>query len=191
MTDQTNNPPFSIQPVLENEATRLVPLKEADFERLYTVASDPKIWEMHPNKNRYEPEVFRIFFEGAIESGGAFLIFDKPGEALAGSSRFYNYNATDNSIFIGYTFYAVQYWGTGLNTQVKQLMLDYIFQFLNTIYFHIGAENYRSQKAIEKLNAVKIKEEWVAYHGEPDRLNFVYKISRKQDFPGKIQPLNY
>ena len=55
----------------------------------------------------------------------------------------------------------------------------------------MGAENYRSQKAMEKMNEVKIKEEWVEYHGEPDRLNFVYKISMKQDFPGKIQPLNY
>ncbi|ANH83645.1 acetyltransferase [Niabella ginsenosidivorans] len=171
--------PFSIQPVLENEVVKLVPLKETDFERLYAVASDPKVWEMHPNKNRYEPEVFRAFFEGAIESGGAFLIFDKLSGELAGSSRFYNYSAEENSIFIGYTFYAVKCWGTGFNTQVKHLMLDYIFQFVNTVYFHIGAENYRSQKAIEKLNAVKIKEEWVTYQGEPDRLNFVYKISRE------------
>lgn len=180
MSGQQSIPPFSVQPVLENEHVKLVPLKEDDFEQLYAVASDPGIWLMHPNKDRYLQPVFRTFFEGAMQSGGAFLCITIPAGELAGSTRFYNYNAEDNSIFIGYTFYATQYWGAGLNTAVKQLMLDYIFRFVNIVYFHIGAENYRSQKAIEKLGAVQLKKEWIAYHGEPDRLNFVYCIRREQ-----------
>lgn len=171
-------PPFSIQPVLEHEQATLIPLKAEDFERLYVVASDPAIWQMHPNKNRYRRDVFQIFFEGAMQSGGAFLCWNTASGELAGSTRFYNYNAEDSSIFIGYTFYATKYWGTGFNAAVKQRMLDYILRFVNTVYFHIGAENYRSQRAIEKLGAVKLKEEWVAYHGEPDRLNFVYCIQK-------------
>lgn len=170
---------FSLQPLLSNETASLVPLKEEDFERLYAVASDPDIWKIHPNKNRYERTIFKTFFEGAMKSGGAFLIFSLPSNQLAGSTRFYDYNETDNSIFIGYTFYATAFWGSGLNRSVKALMLNYIFQFVDTVYFHIGAQNYRSQKAIEKIGAVKIKEETVAYHGEPDRLNFVYKIEKK------------
>ncbi|MBZ4188388.1 GNAT family N-acetyltransferase [Niabella beijingensis] len=177
MTDHLPTPPhFSLQPVLEDERVQLIPLKENDFEQLYAVASDPAIWQQHPNKNRYQREVFNTFFEGALQSGGAFLVADKTYGRLAGSTRFYNYDAVENSIFIGYTFYATAYWGTGLNTRVKRLMLDYIFRFAGAVYFHIGAENYRSQKAIEKLGAVKLREEWVAYHGEPDRLNFVYRI---------------
>ncbi|WP_300596623.1 GNAT family N-acetyltransferase [Niabella sp.] len=178
MNASPSTPPFSIQPVLENAYVKLIPLKETDFERLFAVASDPAIWQMHPNKDRYQRKVFETFFEGALQSGGAFLCEAPPNGGLAGSTRFYNYDPQENSIFIGYTFYATKFWGTGLNTQVKQLMLEYIFQFVNTVYFHIGAENYRSQKAIEKLGAVKLKEEWVAYHGEPDRLNFVYCINK-------------
>ncbi|MCF3111493.1 GNAT family N-acetyltransferase [Niabella sp. CC-SYL272] len=171
--------PFSLQPELEDERIRLVPLKAEDFEKLFVVASDPAIWQMHPNKNRYQREVFSTFFEGALQSGGAFLCLAMPSGELAGSTRFYNYDPQEHSIFIGYTFYATRFWGTGLNTHAKQLMLHYIFRFVNTVYFHIGAENYRSQTAIEKLGAVKLKEEWVAYHGEPDRLNFVYRIHKQ------------
>ena len=41
---------INIQPILENEKVMLCPLQDMDFEDLYTAASDPKIWEQHPNK---------------------------------------------------------------------------------------------------------------------------------------------
>ena len=170
---------FSIQPLLESEKIKLIPLWEEDFERLYKVASDPEIWKQHPNKNRYEIEVFRNFFKGALESKGAFLVLDKNSDEIAGSTRFYGYNETDRSIFIGYTFYAVKFWGKGLNHQAKKLMLDYIFQFVEKVIFHVGASNIRSQKAMEKLGAVKTDEIMVAYFGEPDRLNFQYEILKE------------
>jgi len=172
---------FSIQPILENENLKLIPLWEDDFERLYKTASDPEIWKQHPNKDRYQREIFRNFFKGAIESNGAYLILDKASGEIAGSTRFYDYNEEENSIFIGYTFYAVKFWGKELNRQAKKLMLDYIFQFVDKVIFHVGATNYRSQKAMEKLDAIKTNEIMVAYFGEPDRLNFQYEI-KKEDW---------
>lgn len=172
---------FSIQPTLENENVKLIPLWEDDFERLFEIASDSKIWEQHPNKNRYQREVFKVFFKGALESKGAFLILDKATGEIAGSTRFYDFDEEDNSIYIGYTFYAVKFWGKGVNSQVKKLMLDYIFQFTEKVNFHVGAENYRSQKAMEKLGAVKKSEIDVAYFGEGIRKNFWYEI-RKPDW---------
>lgn len=169
---------FSIQPVLEDERVLLEPLKEDDFEALYAVASDPEVWAQHPNKDRWRKEVFRSFFEGAMQSKGAFRIIDKSSGATVGSTRFYDYNEQHKSIFIGYTFYGRAHWGTGLNPLVKQLMLAYIFRFVDKVYFHIGATNFRSQTAIGRLGAVKIAEEEVAYFGEPSRLNFVYEIQR-------------
>lgn len=53
---------FSIQPELESEKYQLIPLQQGDFDALYKVASDPKVWEQHPNKNRYEKGVFENFF---------------------------------------------------------------------------------------------------------------------------------
>lgn len=169
---------FSVQTILENENVKLIPLWEDDFERLYEVASDPKIWEQHPNKDRYQREVFKNFFQGALESKGAFMILDKSSNEIAGSTRFYDFKDEDNSIFIGYTFYGTKFWGSKLNPQVKKLMLDYIFQFVDKVNFHVGAENIRSQKAMEKLGAVKKGEIDVAYYGEGIRTNCWYVMEK-------------
>ena len=169
---------FSVQPTLENENVKLVPLYQSDFEQLFAVASDPLVWEQHPNKDRYKREVFENFFKGAMESRGAFKIIEIESNEIAGSTRFYDYNPADNSIFIGYTFYGRKFWGSKLNPQVKKLMLDYIFQFVDKVNFHVGKDNIRSQKAMEKLGAKKVDEVNVAYFGEPERLNVVFEIRK-------------
>jgi RimJ/RimL family protein N-acetyltransferase len=171
---------FDIQPTLENDKVILYPLREDDFEALYAVASDPKIWEQHPNKDRWKREVFLTYFDGAIQSRGAFKIVDKSTGRIAGSTRMYDYNEQDNSILIGYTFYATEYWGKGFNRSVKVLMLDYLFRFVSEVYFHVGAGNVRSQIAITRVGAKKVGEQDIAYFGEPDRLNFVYRITKDE-----------
>jgi N-acetyltransferase len=70
--------------------------------------------------------------------------------------------------------------GSGLNPAVKQLMMDYIFQYVSKVVFHVGATNLRSQIAITRLGAEKTGEEKVAYYGEPSKLNFVYAITKDQ-----------
>jgi RimJ/RimL family protein N-acetyltransferase len=171
---------FELQPTnLKNELVQLVPLQHEDFEILYKVASDPLIWEQHPNKNRYKREVFKTYFEGAMESGGAFIFYDvRTGEPV-GSSRFYEYDEEKNSVAIGYTFLARDHWGSTYNTAVKSLMLDHAFRFVENVIFHIGANNIRSQKAIERLGAKKISELQMNYYGEQQQLNFVYNIKKK------------
>lgn len=169
---------MNIQPALETEKVALYPLQQADYEALYSVASDPEIWAQHPNKDRWKTEVFQNFFEGAIQSKGAFKIIDKASAEILGSSRFYDYDEQDSSILIGYTFYAVKCWGSGINHAVKSLMLDYAFQFVSNVYFHIGASNIRSQIAIGRLGARKVSEQEVSYYGEAPKLNFVYEIKK-------------
>ncbi|MEI3796689.1 MULTISPECIES: GNAT family N-acetyltransferase [unclassified Chitinophaga] len=170
---------FNTQPILENDKVILYPLEEKDFEALYTVASDPEIWRQHPNQDRWKREVFQVFFDGAMQSKGAFKIVDKATRNIIGSTRIYNYDEQDNSLFIGYTFYATSCWGKGINQSVKAIMLDYVFQFVSKVYFHIGANNIRSQIAIGRIGAEKIAEEEVTYFGEAPRLNFVYEISKE------------
>ncbi|RSK47765.1 GNAT family N-acetyltransferase [Hymenobacter rigui] len=174
-------PPFSLQPTLETDTLQLLPLQKTDFAELHAVAADPKVWEQHPNQDRWQEPAFRNFFEGAMQSQGSFKIVDKATNATLGSTRLYDYNAADNSILIGYTFYGTQSWGKGINLAVKKLLLDYTFQFVDTVRFHIGAGNVRSQIAIQRLGACKVAEQEVAYYGEPSKLNFVFEI-RKQDW---------
>lgn len=176
------NAGFNTKPTLETGNIILRPLQENDFEALYAAAADPKIWEQHPNKDRWQEEVFRSFFKGALESNGAFTITDKSIGKVIGSTRFYDYNSVNDSIFIGYTFYTTNYWGKGINRAVKEMMLDYAFKSVSTVYFHIGATNLRSQIAIERVGATKVGEETVAYFGEAPKTNFLYAISRDHNY---------
>lgn len=171
---------INTQPQLENEKVILYPLQEKDFDDLYAVAADPKIWEQHPNKNRWKVEVFKTFFDGAIQSNGAFKIVDKANGNTIGCTRFYDYNEKEKEILIGYTFYAIAYWGKGFNHAVKTLMLDYIFQFVTKVYFHVGASNLRSQIAIGKLGTTKIDEQEVTYFGELPKLNYIYSLTKTE-----------
>jgi RimJ/RimL family protein N-acetyltransferase len=163
--------------ILEDELTRLIPLQENDFERLYTVASDPLIWEQHPTSDRYKREVFKLFFDGAVESRTAFLIFEKVTNELIGSTRYYDYKADVPSIAIGYTFLARKYWGGSHNKSVKKLMINYAFQYVDSIFFHIGANNIRSQKAILKIGAKKVNEVDFDYYGKK-LLHYEYEIKK-------------
>ncbi|MCO6497829.1 MAG: GNAT family N-acetyltransferase [Chitinophagaceae bacterium] len=175
---------INLQPVLEDDIILAEPLKKEDFERLYKVASDPEVWANHPNKNRYKRDVFTTFFEGAMQSGGAFLVTDKQTGEVIGSSRFYDWNPEDKSLLIGYTFFAKDHWGQGFNHRLKRLMLNHAFQFADKVIFHIGAVNIPSQKSIVKLGAIKTGELEVKYFGEEPKLNYVYEITRDEFLKG-------
>ena len=180
---------FDIQNILQNDRAILLPLKEDDFDDLFKVASDPKIWEQHPNKDRWKKEVFQVFFEGALQSNGAYKIVEKATGKTIGCTSFYDYEENERSIFIGYTFYAVEQWGKGINAMVKQTMLDYIFQFIDKVKFQVGASNVRSQIAITRIGATKIDEQEVAYFGEDAKLNYIYCIKKAHTETIKISEI--
>lgn len=173
---------INLQPTLKNEFVTIRPLTPDDFETLYQVASDPMIWEQHPNKDRYRRNVFENFFKGAIESKGAFMVYDSETLKPIGSSRYYtdynNLELDSNQIAIGYTFLARDHWGTTYNKALKTLMMDHAFKYVDTVLYHIGAQNIRSQKAMERLGGIKMKEIEVAFYGEPSKLNFEYHINK-------------
>ena len=58
---------------------------------------------------------------------------------------------------IGWTWYGKDFQGTGLNTACKYEMLKFGFETIGfrRIQFSADQENIRSQKAIEKLGAIK------------------------------------
>ena len=169
---------INIQPTLESETVFLKPLLQDDFEELYALASDPLVWEQHPNRDRYKRDVFMNYFEGAMQSGGAFKIVEKTTGDAIGCTRFYDFDENQKSIFIGYTFYGRDYWGKGFNPEVKKRMLDYIFEFAEKVYFHVGAGNRRSQIAMERLGATRVRALEVAYYGEASKENYEYLITK-------------
>jgi N-acetyltransferase len=147
--------PFDLQPTLKGELVEARPLRAEDFDALYAVARDPLIWEQHPASDRYREDVFREFFRGGLESGGALLVTDaKTGEVI-GSSRFHGYDEVAGEIEIGWTFLARSHWGGAHNGELKRLMLDHAFRFVGRVVFLIGPGNLRSQRAVEKIGGAR------------------------------------
>jgi N-acetyltransferase len=146
--------PLDLQPILKGEILNLRPLRKEDFPALYAVASDPLIWEQHPNNDRHKEEVFKGFFKEALESGGALIAIDSKDARVIGSSRFHGYDEENSEIEIGWTFLARSHWGGIYNREMKQLMLRHAFKFVRNVIFLVGPQNLRSQKALEKIGAV-------------------------------------
>ena len=158
----------------ENDSISLLQIKEKDFEELYLVASNPVVWKQHPDKNRWQKKNFSNFFKKGIQNEfGFLLIIDKHKNQIIGSTRFYSYDQIDKAIRIGFTFISPKYWGTSTNSQVKKMMLDFTFKYLDKVYFDIGVNNFRSRKAVEKLGAILF--------ADNNEGNVVYKL-KKKDF---------
>ena len=147
---------FNLQPVLQSEQLLLRPLTVDDFDALFKVASDPLIWEQHPNSDRYKAEVFEKFFSDAIASVGALVAIDRKDNEVIGSSRFFGLDEENSEIEIGWTFLARSQWGGTINAEMKRLMLEHAFQYVKNVVFMIGPSNMRSRKAVEKIGAAHI-----------------------------------
>lgn len=169
---------LDLQPAIGNALVRVQPLQRDDFERLFAVASDPLIWEQHPNPDRYQRAVFENWFRGALESRGALLVFDADSDALIGSSRFYDYDPAASVVLIGYTFLARSHWGGRYNPALKQLMLEHAFGSVERVLFHVGESNRRSRIAMERLGARFVGKAPVRYFGETSTINLIYEIRR-------------
>ena len=144
---------FDLQPVLTGHLVQLRPLRETDFQELYRAASDPLIWAQHPEPDRCKPEVFQRFFGEAIRSNGGFAVLQRETGKIIGSSRYYDHDAGERQVMIGFTFVEREFWGKGHNTEMKALMLDHAFRFVDRVLFQVGAQNLRSQKALQKIGA--------------------------------------
>jgi RimJ/RimL family protein N-acetyltransferase len=168
---------FELQPHLAGELLELRPLRPGDWESLFAVASDPLIWEQHPANDRYREEVFREFFREALESGGALVVMDGKTQEIIGSSRYFGFDPGKSEIEIGWTFLARTYWGGKYNAELKRLMLDHAFKFVESVVFLVGTTNIRSQKALEKIGGVKTDPREKTIRGKPVE-QVVYQIKK-------------
>jgi RimJ/RimL family protein N-acetyltransferase len=146
---------FDYQPVLHGQLVTLRPLRAEDHDALYAVASDPLIWEQHPDKSRCQPEGFQRFFAEALASGGALLVTDAATGQMIGSSRFHGYDPDREEVEIGWTFLARSHWGGKYNGEMKQLMLRHAFRFARRVVFLIAPGNLRSQRAVQRIGALR------------------------------------
>jgi RimJ/RimL family protein N-acetyltransferase len=169
---------FDLQPTLKGKLIEIRPLTLNDFDALFEAASDPIIWEQHPESDRHKREIFQKFFDGAINSNGAFAIIERKSGRIIGSSRYCNLNSTEREVEIGWTFLERAFWGGSYNRELKSLMLDHAFRFVDRVVFVVGENNVRSQKALGKIGARFLRP---AELPDPDgtmRPNLIFVIKR-------------
>ncbi len=166
---------FDRQPTLQGPLLSLRPLAEGDLAALYAVASDPLLWAVHPESNRWHHEVFRKFFEEAIASGGALLATASVTGRVIGSSRFHGFDPAQREVEIGWSFLARRCWGGTWNREMKRMMLAHAFQYVDRVVFLVGPENWRSHRAMEKIGGV-FEGERGNHTGRP---SVVYAITRE------------
>jgi RimJ/RimL family protein N-acetyltransferase len=169
---------FDLQPTLIGKLIELRPLRPVDFDALFAAASDPLIWVQHPENTRYKKEVFQTYFDGAMESKGAFAVIDRKSGKIIGSSRYCALKPEESEVEVGYTFLERAYWGGEYNREMKQLMLDHAFKFVKRVVFVVGDTNWRSQKALEKIGASFWKNaEWRSHDGSVKK-TVIFHIAR-------------
>ena len=170
---------FDLQPTLHGTLINARPLRSEDFEALFLAASDPLIWAQHPEPDRYTREVFQTFFDGAMQSKGAFAVIDRASGLVAGSSRYCNLDVEAREVEIGYTFLRRAFWGGPYNGELKKLMLNHAFQFVDSVVFVVGENNVRSRKALEKIGATFAGTKAVAGRDGRTIPCVLYRIQRK------------
>ena len=175
---------MEIRSELVGDSITLRLLRAEDFEPLLAAASDPLIWEQHPDPERYRREIFKErFFDDALSSGTAYVILENATRRIIGSSRYYDWQPEPREVAIGYTFLIRSHWGGGTNRELKRLMLEEAARWARVAWFHIAKSNVRSCRAIEKIGA-RLSHEGTRMHGGKVHEYAFYRI----ELPAPVQP---
>ncbi|WP_291699943.1 GNAT family N-acetyltransferase [Bradyrhizobium sp.] len=167
-----------LQPTLIGPTVTIRPIAANDWTELFAAGSDPAIWELHPARDRYTEPEFRKFFDGALRSKMAFVVADRESGALIGSSRYHGYEPAFGEIEVGWTFLVRKHWGGATNRELKRLMLDHAFAFASTVVFWVGEQNFRSQRAMEKIGGLRRAGVFTRELTGADKPYFIYEITR-------------
>ncbi|MCF8272650.1 MAG: GNAT family N-acetyltransferase [Flavobacteriaceae bacterium] len=145
-------------PTLENDYVKLSLLDLSNYKHLHFVAQQDNLIQYSPS-DISTPEKLKDYVEIAVDgyyhkTAIPFIIFDKVKKEYAGTTRYMNINWNYKVLEIGSTWIGREFQGTGLNSHMKRLMLDYAFETLNfeKVEFRIDERNIRSRKAVEKLD---------------------------------------
>ena len=149
--------PIDFTPTLENAFVRLSPITMDNFQELIPVASQEKLVQYSPS-DIATPESLKNYVEIAFDQKNKktiipFIIFDRRKQQYTGCTRYMNIDAKNKTLEIGSTWLGREFQGTGLNAQMKLLMLNYAFDEMGfeKVEFRIDERNTASRKAVEKL----------------------------------------
>ena len=144
-------------PKLENQCVKLTLLDLSNYKHLIEIAKEKDLIYYSPS-DISTPEKLKEYVATAVDgyyhkTAIPFIIFDKKKNVYAGSTRFGNVNYKNKVLHIGWTWLGKEFQGTGLNKNIKFLMLQYAFETLQfeKVEFRIDERNIRSRKAVEGI----------------------------------------
>ena len=152
---------FKNEIILENDIVLLRPLKEEDISHFREFSlNEPELWKysLTPADGLENLKIYiqHALREKELKTSYPFVVFDKRTNKIAGSTRFYDYKETHNTVQLGYTWYGKQFQGTGLNKNCKFLLLVYAFEKmkLERVEFRADATNAKSISAMKSIGCV-------------------------------------
>lgn len=130
-------------------------LREDHRELLRAICpADDPVWEIFPSN--WSGEGFDPLFDATLANPDRCPFLILADGAAVGMSGYLHLNPADNWLELGGTYMAPQARGTGLNGRIKPLLIGRAMDCgFTRIEFRIDQRNIRSQKAVEKLGAVR------------------------------------
>jgi N-acetyltransferase len=153
---------------------RLRYARPEDAERLFRLASDPEVtryfsWGPYASEREAGDYVGGLPRKRAEGERLEFVV-EHPESGVIGVTGLSEFSIRDRRAVVG-TWHGREWWGTGANRQSKALVLALAFAGLDLdrVTAWCGAENGRSQAALERLGFVKegILRRWHVHHGVP------------------------
>lgn len=178
---------FSSELILENESILLRPLSINDIDKIESISYNTELGEFGARvKNRSD---LMDYFDFCLISKKEkeiypLLITSKENDNPIGITMFGNISFPSKRLEIGWTWIGYKFQGTGINAVCKGLLLDYCFDVLKLrrVEFKIDINNLKSQKAIEKIGAVKeglLRNYNIQSYGE-SKGTFIYSILKEE-----------
>lgn len=147
---------------LSGYVVRLEPLSLDHAPELAVAGNDPNIWRYMLYGAVINEETMRSWIEDLLnrQAKGTdlpFAVIHQASGRAIGATRYLEIRPEHRGLEIGGTWYAVEYQRTGVNTECKYLLLRNAFENLGCIRVQLKTDsrNERSQRAIERLGAVK------------------------------------
>ncbi len=148
--------------VLEGDHVRLEPIELRHAADLYDAGNDESIWRYKWVPMPQSLDEVRQWTEAVTQSMAsgneiAYAIVSKTDRRAIGSTRYLNISSTHRTLEIGWTWIGTKYQRTAVNTECKYLLLRNAFEQLGAVrvQFTTDGRNEKSQRAIERLGAVK------------------------------------
>ncbi len=146
---------------LEGRWVRLEPLQRQHVDALAAISGDEEIWRYISMPLATHSDV-ATFVERALataERGDEipFVIIEKVTGTIVGSTRFMDIRREHRAVEIGSTWLGRAWWRTAINSESKYLLLRHLFDDVGCLRVSLktDARNLRSQRAIERLSAVR------------------------------------